>query len=259
MYLCDGYGWRWCFCVVWCCYFIPLNFEFFVDGHALEWGAVLFIYIFTFQKSHLRIRLHSLFRDDDDDDDDYGMARAFHYVSLALFKIYSISKSNRVFVRKSCTNERTNMEFERFRCIFCSFESEQIVSRSHPTSFYHHNSIEMKIWYKIETAFDGAKMQLMHHQHNNIALYEFLSLFETKKTFEMKKKLRTSTQSFSLLNKTDEVISFRGRFCFGWVFRCCGCYRLQSSRCIFISNTTQILQLVDDGEFYSCLSWMFYQ
>lgn len=150
-------------------YFMPLNFQFFVDGHALEWGA--------FFKNHTcKYRLHSILgrwrrlR--------YGTRVLFHIVRS--FQIYSISKWNQVFVRKS---KRINEQHGIQTCLmhllfFWIRNSEFIFSSPH---FYHHNSIEVKIWYEIDGIVDGAKMQLMH-QHNtmqHIALYEFL-LFLSK-------------------------------------------------------------------------------
>lgn len=65
-----------------------------------------------------------LFWDDDDDYNyDYGMARAFCFISFALFK--SIQFENGMMLLYAKANERmNNMEFKRFRCIFCSFEFE---------------------------------------------------------------------------------------------------------------------------------------
>lgn len=120
-----GCGWRWwCFCC-WFCYFIPLNFHFFVDGHALEWGAGFFFTLskitpantitFYFEMMMMTTTTTTVWH-----------ARLY-FISFALFKSIQFQKWNHVFLYKSeRTNERmNNMEFERFRCIFCSFEFKQ--------------------------------------------------------------------------------------------------------------------------------------
>lgn len=127
------------------------------------WNGVPFhlylFYFFTFEKSHLQISITF----ETTTLTTVWHAR-FHFISFARFKIYSISKSNHVFIRK-----RTNMEFERFlmHLLFFWMRTDCLSLSLSP---HHILSLQLdrneNMGYKIETAFDDAKMQLMHHQHN---------------------------------------------------------------------------------------------
>lgn len=178
---------------------MPLNFQFIVDGHALEWGASPLFFFCFFQKNHTcEYRLHSILRrwrrrlrlrlr--------YGTRILFHIVRS--FQIHSISKWNDAFVRKSKrANEWTTWNSNGFDASFVLLNSKFRILFSSP-HFYHHNSIGIKVWYSTGGTCDGAKMQLMHqHQHTQciIALYESHLYFQSFHKWNERRKNEIANQ-----------------------------------------------------------------